>query len=200
MKFLHPSRRTYGELDDQAELISKTLRQRRMRATSFLMKAEFRSCGEYEQLHQLRGPDFRLVFGRPQWHLGGGINDCAGLSEVIFPGKHIVLTQDAARLRLYDYVGDNWRLDSDWFFAEAKVNSRKRGLPRRTILYTGSMIAREVGWRYTGILPHFLVADPNDGLEYRSYEWDKPYWETAAILREAAQWVQDNVLRALGVS
>lgn len=199
--FLYPESRVYGNVDALAELVARRMVQTRMRTSSLLVKTLYHAYDGHEQVHQVSSPFFRMTFGRPQRFLGKGVFDYAALAEVVVPDLrlHLLLSKDPAKLRLYQYVGTNWESEQEWFLDSQKFAARLNRQPRRCLLYTGSMTPREPGWKYSGTLPKYLVADESNGREYRRMEGEVMTYETAKVLGIIEQWLWDNVAQPLGI-
>lgn len=196
--FLYPTSRQFP-VDAVCEAIVRELEKRNWEVPG--ISVEFNTYGSGHQKFRLVryiiGENFKLWFCRIQRTMPGGHwNDTAAVTELIIPRKELHVHEDESGPTLRVYVGNDWEADREWFMRSAKVNTRLHNEPRRHLEYSGSISLTGKSY-YPGRRPPYLVTNSDLGRQYTPEEGEPTHYDTAAIMEEFRQWLEENVLNVI---
>jgi hypothetical protein len=190
LQFLYPTSTQYP-VDEVCGEIVRALEARNFDVPGIVVEMDTYGSGEQRMrlVRHVVGRDFRLCFGRPQGTMPGGHwSNSAAVSDICIPRKMISIYEDESGPTLYLYVGKDWDVDREQFWAGFHVNSKLNSKPRTYLRYSGTGYKRR-----TSALVH-----TNDlGREYDP-EGDEPTrFGTAQTLDEFRVYLRDVVLTAI---
>lgn len=196
--FLFPKSTQYGRLDLTAGLIVMQLKFLNWNYPGITVKLSTFHNGKYQLVEQIKGPDFKLDFGRSQGSLPDSVySDLAGLFRVTIPRSQLSLFSDFSGPTLVQYIGPDWEADQAWFMTEVKVMARLRHEPRRYLTYTGSDMQTSVRRGVPQGIARYLAADSNEGQEYSPQGDEAKVYVTKDALNHVDHWLSLNVVRPL---
>lgn len=198
-EFVFP-RSTFYPFDAVCSEIVRALYEAHWRPAGFPdLRVSLARCGNGHRVAQINGDDFMLKFSRMQGLLDDRslCYDCSAVSEILIPGKLLMVSHISLEPVLLRYVGDNWPRDRAYFMAEVPYDSKARGEPRLYLLYRAQKRQGQKNSVPCWIDFEHFVHSSGGGKEYGLGDGDPRRLETAEVFAAVKDYLEKEVLKPL---
>jgi len=208
-QFLYPVSRQFP-FDSVCDQIVRELEKRNWQVPGIEVDFYEYGSGEMQirRVRSVKGPDFRLIFGRVQGRMSDGYyNDTAGVNELAMPQQIIRVYDDESGPTFYLYVGDDWKRDREDFMNGSKVISKLHNKPRMYLLYKGSCNCQAntrlmdplktlgIGQHtHPGFRAPILIHDNDWNREYDPEENEPRFFYTADVMDQFVRYLESTIL------